>query len=189
MGEKNLTQAMQRNAEKIAEMEKRAGIRLHECYQCGKCSAGCPMAESMDLMPRQVIRCLQLGLLEDALSSKAPWICATCHTCSARCPHGVEISVIMETVRQEAANQGIKPVRTADLFTKDFMVPVSLFGRSHELTMTGLYNLTSGHIFQNFPYVPKMLTGGKIKIIPEMVKGSGEIRKIIDNCEQEAKQK
>lgn len=188
MSEINLTAARERNAGKIADIEKKSGVKLHECYQCGKCSAGCPMAESMDLMPRQVIRCLQLGLLEDALGSRTPWICASCHTCSARCPHSVDIAAVMESVRQESARQGKRPVRTVDIFTRDFMIPVKIFGRSHELTMTACYNLTSGHIFQNFPYVPKMLSGGKIKIIPETVKDRKAVKKMIENCEKEANQ-
>ena len=44
-----------------ARIGKAAGVDFKDCYQCGKCTARCPLAESMDLMPREVIRYLQLG--------------------------------------------------------------------------------------------------------------------------------
>lgn len=186
MVEKNLTAAESRNRQKIRRIEREAGAALHDCYQCGKCTAGCPMAQNMDLMPRQVIRYLQLGLYDEAVNSKAPWVCATCSTCSARCPHEVKIAEIMEAVRQEAAREGIHPIRNADLFTNFFMVPLKFFGKNHEMTLTALYNLTSGNLFQHFSYLPGMLRGGKLRIIPEMVKDRAAVHRIIDNCEREA---
>ena len=44
-----------------ARIGEAAGVDFKDCYQCGKCTAGSPLAESMDLMPREVIRYLQLG--------------------------------------------------------------------------------------------------------------------------------
>lgn len=186
MNEINLSAHRTRNAEKIKALEARSGVKLHECYQCGKCSAGCPMAESMDIMPRQVLRYLQLGMLDEALHSKAPWICATCHTCSARCPHNVEISELMEAVRQQADRAGIYPVRRARLFTRDFLRPIKHFGRSHEMTLTIFYNISSGRLTQHFAYLPGMLKGSKLKILPTRIKGHGDIKRIMENCEREA---
>ena len=79
-------------ANKIAED---AGVNLHDCYQCGKCSAGCPMARGMDLMPRQVVHYLQLGVVKPVLDSKAIWLCAACHTCVDRCPHDINLPALM----------------------------------------------------------------------------------------------
>lgn len=185
MTEHNLSREGARNAAGIRKVEEKADMKLSDCYQCGKCSAGCPMAENMDLMPRQIIRYLQLGLLDEALESKSPWVCATCGTCTARCPHDVKIAELMETVRQEADGRGIHPVRNADLFTNQFMIPVKQFGRNHELTMTAFYNLTSGRVFQHFAYLPGMLRGGKLRFVPEMVKGRRHVKRIIENCERE----
>jgi heterodisulfide reductase subunit C len=183
---KNLSQQPADNKRRIKALADSAGAKLHECYQCGKCSAGCPMAEYMDMMPRQVIRHLQLGLLDEALHSRTPWICATCQTCSARCPHDVPIADVIEAVRQQANHAEIYPVRTANLFTKFFMLPVALFGRSHEFTLTAFYNVFSGRIFQHFSYLPNMLKSGKLKIFPDMAKNRRAVQKIINNCEREA---
>jgi heterodisulfide reductase subunit C2 len=82
---------------KIAEL---SGQDLMACYQCGKCSAGCPMVSTMDILPNQIIRLVQLGLQEDVLKSETIWLCASCVTCGARCPRGVDLSKIMESLRQ-----------------------------------------------------------------------------------------
>ncbi|OGN90177.1 MAG: heterodisulfide reductase [Chloroflexi bacterium RBG_13_46_9] len=81
---------------KVAEL---SGQNLYLCYQCGKCSAGCPIGFAMDILPNQVIRLIQLGLEEDLVNSKTVWLCASCLTCTARCPRGVDLSRVMEAVR------------------------------------------------------------------------------------------
>ncbi len=81
---------------KIAEM---SGQNVYLCYQCGKCSAGCPMSSAMDILPNQVMRLVQLGLDEDIAASKTVWLCASCLTCSARCPKGVDLARVMEALR------------------------------------------------------------------------------------------
>ncbi len=84
-------------AQKISEI---SGTNLMKCYQCGKCSAGCPMVEYMDLLPNQIIRLAQLGKWDEIEQSKTPFICAACLTCSVRCPRGIKIAEIMESIRQ-----------------------------------------------------------------------------------------
>lgn len=84
----------------VAQVEKISGQKLLACYQCGKCSAGCPMAKYMDILPNQMIRFAQLGLKEDLLSSDAIWLCVSCQTCNTRCPKGVRIAEVIEAARQ-----------------------------------------------------------------------------------------
>jgi len=89
----------------VRRIEEISGQDLLACYQCGKCSAGCPAAFAMDVLPSQVIRLLQLGLVEEVLNSETPWFCAACQTCYARCPKGVDLSRIMEAVREIALRE------------------------------------------------------------------------------------
>jgi heterodisulfide reductase subunit C2 len=84
----------------IDKIESLAGQDLLACYQCGKCSAGCPMAKHMDLPPNQMIRYAQLGLMDDLLASESIWMCASCLTCNSRCPKGVRIAEVIEVLRQ-----------------------------------------------------------------------------------------
>ena len=82
---------------KVAEL---SGESFKLCYQCGKCSAGCPVAFAMDLLPNQVMRCVRLSLSEELAASATPWLCAACMTCSVRCPKGIDIAAVMEALRQ-----------------------------------------------------------------------------------------
>ncbi|MDD5467169.1 MAG: 4Fe-4S dicluster domain-containing protein [Anaerolineales bacterium] len=82
----------------VQEIEKASGQSLLACNQCGKCSAGCPVAFSMDILPNQVIRMAQLGIV-DVLDSQTIWTCAACLTCVSRCPKGIDLPRVMEAMR------------------------------------------------------------------------------------------
>ncbi len=84
----------------VAKVERISGQNLRACYQCGKCSAGCPMAAYMDVLPNQIIRLAQFGFEEELVKSEAIWTCVSCLTCNTRCPKGVKIAEVIEAVRQ-----------------------------------------------------------------------------------------
>lgn len=91
--------AEQLRSDFVRRVTEISGQELLACNQCGKCSAGCPVAFAMDLLPSQVIRQAQLGL-EEALEADAIWYCASCQTCLSRCPRGVDLPRVMEALRQ-----------------------------------------------------------------------------------------
>lgn len=83
----------------IERVEELSGENVYACYQCGRCSAGCPVASEMDLLPNQVIRLVQMGLADDVVRSKTLFLCASCFTCQSRCPKGIDMARVMEAVR------------------------------------------------------------------------------------------
>ncbi|MBI4937917.1 MAG: 4Fe-4S dicluster domain-containing protein [Nitrosomonadales bacterium] len=83
----------------VASIEKISGQNLLACYQCGKCSAGCPMAAHMDVLPNQIIRMAQLGMQKQLHAAGSIWMCVSCLTCNARCPKGIKIAEVIESVR------------------------------------------------------------------------------------------
>ncbi len=99
-------------AKKVKEI---SGEDILSCYQCGMCSAGCPIAFAMDLLPRQIIQLVQLGLEEDIAKSNTIWLCASCLTCSVRCPRGLDLAKVMEALRLISLRKNIDYVRLAEI--------------------------------------------------------------------------
>ena len=91
---KRITDRFVRKIEEISDQE------LLACYQCGKCSAGCPSVSEMDILPNQIIRYAQLGQKDELLNSKSIWLCAACLTCNSRCPKGINVAEVFEALRQ-----------------------------------------------------------------------------------------
>ena len=120
----------------LSEIIAASGVNLQACYQCQKCSAGCPVVDAMDLLPNQVLRHIQYGHRERVLGSKTIWICASCYTCSVRCPNDIDIAKIMDTLRHLAIRSGSKPgEKDIPLFHSLFLEEIKSKGRIHELSL------------------------------------------------------
>ena len=110
----------QRAVLKIAEADPRFKYELSKvpgaeklmlCFQCGTCTADCPIAGfSGSYRPRQIIRMAQLGLRSEVLSSDTLWLCAACFTCTDHCPQDVELADVLRVLRNMAVKEGFIPV-------------------------------------------------------------------------------
>ncbi|MBI4740616.1 MAG: 4Fe-4S dicluster domain-containing protein [Betaproteobacteria bacterium] len=122
----------------VAQVEKISGQKLLACYQCGKCSAGCPMAAHMDLLPNQILRLAQLGMEEKLLASRAIWICVSCMTCNTRCPKDVRIAEVIEAIRETVlrGNARRDQLAIADLpaATLTALPPIALIAAMRKLS-------------------------------------------------------
>jgi len=80
--------------------------RIHFCFQCGTCTADCVIARFSDFYkPRKIARMVQLGLKERLLSNDELWLCTTCFTCVDHCPQGVEVSSIVQALRNMSVEE------------------------------------------------------------------------------------
>lgn len=161
-------------------LQRDCGEKVSHCYQCGKCSAGCPISFQMDYLPNQIIRMVQLGMEEQVLSSKTIWLCASCFTCTVRCPREIDIAEIMDYLRRRAYKKGIIPLEETEipLFNKIFLRNIELFGRLYEMGLIGMFNLLSGEFFKDVTLAPKMFLKQKIGVFPARIKNLKEIREI-----------
>jgi len=82
--------------EKIKEL---SGENVKVCMQCGTCTSACPMSDEMDFFPRKVMHYSQFGLLQNLENINSYWKCASCHSCTVRCPRGIDIAKVMEALR------------------------------------------------------------------------------------------
>jgi heterodisulfide reductase subunit B len=154
-------------AERIRE---KTGENVFLCYQCVKCTSGCPLAEHFDLAPNQVLRAAQLGMEDLIYGSQTAWLCACCQTCTTRCPQGIDVARVMDFIVSEAREQGIPPrVPEAALFNKVFLRNVDILGRTYELGLIAEMNLRTRQPFKDLDLGLEMFRRGKIKLVPEVV--------------------
>ena len=155
-------------AEKI---RAETGENVFLCYQCVKCTSGCPLAEYFDLAPNQVMRAAQLGRDDLALNSKTPWLCAGCQTCTTRCPQGIDVARVMDFMAQEAVARSIPPkVPEVALFHKVFLRNVHILGRAYELGLIAEMNLRTRQPFKDVGMGLEMIRKGKVKLTPSFVR-------------------
>ncbi len=154
-----------------ARLEKEGDVSVADCYQCGKCTAGCPAAEEMDLAPSQILRLLQTEAPkhEDrALKSMSIWMCIGCETCVTRCPQEVDLPRTMDFLRQESLARNVANQDADDIvaFHRAFLNSVERAGRLFEFGMIGDYKLRTGHFFKDLDVAPSMFFKGKISLFP-----------------------
>ncbi len=89
-------------------METPGAERIMLCYQCGVCTADCPVALRVkEFRPRRIARLAVLGQKERLLEGDTLWLCAGCYTCYERCPEEVRVSEIISALRKLALKEGI----------------------------------------------------------------------------------
>ncbi len=172
-----------------ALVRRLCGQDVAACYQCGKCTAGCPMAAQMDQPPHRVMRLVQA---DDAdaqltlLSSPAIWSCAGCLTCTQRCPKGLDPAAVMDALREMSFQRGLvsKAQRRVLAFHRSFLATIRAHGRMGEFGLVRRYKLASLDFFSDLLVAPAMLKRGKLPLLPHRIRGRDEIRRIFQRTAQ-----
>jgi heterodisulfide reductase subunit C len=156
------------------EVKKATAISPDKCYQCGKCSAGCPLAEEMDYPPSVLMRMLQTDdeeLTQKVLRSFTIWVCLSCETCYSRCPMSIDIPMIMDYLREVSIKEKKTNPRAREIiaFHKSFLKSIEKTGRLYEIGLLADYKLKTLKLMQDVQLAPAMYLKGKLNIIPEMI--------------------
>jgi heterodisulfide reductase subunit C len=85
------------------------GENAYKCYQCKRCTSGCPVALYSDMHPAMIMRAVQLGQLDMIFDDKFIWLCTGCETCTTRCPQGIDIAAIIDELKIIARRDGRIP--------------------------------------------------------------------------------
>ena len=158
---------------------------INKCWHCWSCSGGCPFAAHMDLLPNQVIRLVQLGRGKDALKCRTIWLCVGCHTCSCQCPNSIDIAAVMDALRQLAIRDGIEAPEADILrFHRYIYGSIQRHGRLNKLEALVQFKVGSGKLFTDLQAGLKMLTRGKLDIIPHNVRGRDDLDRIFDHYDR-----
>ena len=169
----------------VRKVEALSGTSVRRCFQCGKCSAGCPMATFMEHPPNRVVRLLQLGQWQRILAGRSIWYCASCETCSTRCPNKVDLAAIMDALRKCSWDaKGASKESLVQLANKLFLENIRTYGRQYEMRLAAAFNLQSGKLLKDFMLGPKLLTKGKLKVFHQKNRNQAEIEKIFKRIEE-----
>lgn len=168
----------------VRKVEALSGTSVRRCFQCGKCSAGCPMATFMEHPPNRVVRLLQLGQWQRILAGRSIWYCASCETCSTRCPNQVHLASIMDALRKLSWDQeGPSKESYVQLANRLFLQNIRTYGRQYEMRLAAVFNVKSGQFLKDLMLGPKLISKGKLKVFHQKNKNIGEVEKIFSRIE------
>ncbi len=164
-------------------IEKNVEVSARKCYQCGKCSAGCPVAYDMDLPPSMIMRLLQTESPandDKVLRSHSIWLCVTCEMCLSRCPMEIDIPSMMDFLRQKSRieKKVNRKAKNIIAFHKSFLNSIRYTGRLFEFGLILDYKRQSLNLTQDISLAPRMISRGKLHFIPHLIKGKSQMSRI-----------
>jgi heterodisulfide reductase subunit C len=165
-----------------------SGVDLFACYQCRKCTNGCPVTFAMDYGPHEMIRMVQLGLGDEICRANTAWVCASCETCFTRCPQQIDIPHLMDHLKHWILGRGDKPVEGAVLaLHQAFLDNIKKYGRVNEAALMGAYQfkcMMAGkmpgpkEMFKNLHLGVAMLKRGRLALLAPKTRGQRAVKKL-----------
>ncbi|NIS61825.1 MAG: 4Fe-4S dicluster domain-containing protein [Proteobacteria bacterium] len=154
------------------------------CYQCKKCTLGCPSAYAMSMNPHELMRALQLGLEDEVFWSGTIWICLSCETCNTRCPQGINILKLIDGLRTSSfKREYYNPVPELPMMHRLFLKLARRFGRIYELGLVLILNLKMVNPLKDIDMAMPMFKRGRLRIFPHRSEGVRELRQVISRLE------
>lgn len=164
-------------------------LRVSACFQCKRCTNGCPVTFAMDLYPDEIIRRVNLGDMGRVLRSRTIWICSACETCTTRCPNAVDIAGVMDFLKEKAVQAGVEaPETRTRVFHESFLREIQKRGRVFEGGLMqgyllrsgeGLRKLRDGSIIQDLALGLQLMMRGRMPLWPEGIKDRKAVRDLM----------
>ncbi len=145
------------------------GANVCKCYQCKRCSNGCPVAPYADMHPSQIMRAIQLGQVDLALGSKFIWLCTSCQTCTTRCPQSIDVAAVMDELRIISRREGCisREAALADVLRLNAK-SIQRWGRLYEIELVTEALLSKPKVMRKYiPIGRHILARRKIRFLPE----------------------
>lgn len=158
------------------------GEKIMACMQCGTCTGSCPSSHAMQYTPRKLIALIRANQRETVLNSLDIWKCASCYSCTARCPRGIKFTDIMYILKnlawQEQKTGQNKDIST---FYSAFQDLIEKNGRMNESQLVMKYSMKTNP-FKMFEFAPlgfKLLSKGRVAVQSAAIKNSNQVRQIL----------
>ena len=181
----------------LDQIETAGPFQASACYQCRKCTNGCPVTFVMDLYPDEVIRLVTLGQREAVLGCDTIWVCAACETCTTRCPNEVKIAELMDCLKEMAVRTGVPAPQPQVLaLHTSFLKNVRRWGRVFETAFLPEYLLRSGELLRKWQTGTlsadlklswQMMRKKRFPMRPKIINGKKEVRNILKHRKRFAK--
>ena len=86
-------------------IREECGENVYECYQCERCSSGCPTVSAMRYRPAQMMRLAQFGLERALAQDPSIWRCVGCDSCTEHCPWNLSVRRLVEIMRRKVMQE------------------------------------------------------------------------------------
>ena len=169
----------------VDQINRLSGQQIALCYHCHKCTAGCPVAGEMLYGPDRILHLIQRGEKERLLGSDDIWLCASCETCGARCPNGINVGAVMDGLRALALQEGAEVAAPdAVRFHRLFLGLVQRLGRMHEASLLGVYLVWTRQVLGYARTGASMFVKGKVPLRPRPAGDREQMKRIFSLKEE-----
>jgi len=159
------------------------GEKIDQCLQCGTCSASCPASARMKYSPRKILAALRAGKLNEVFESPTVWLCASCYSCTVRCPAGIPFTEVMYELKRLGIKKGLVDKRTnGRSMAETFIEGVYKRGRSSDAELVCRYVLRT-HLTRALSFVPlgwRLFRKGRISLRTHTITGIEGLQRMMN---------
>lgn len=152
-----MAQVLRSDPTLVKRLKRFGAFDVEACFDCGNCTAVCPLSNGKTAFPRKMITYAQQGLEGKLLATPDMWLCDYCGECTKTCPRQAEPSEFMMAARRFAISKYTPtPVARLMFTSKAFAL---LFMAVAAIVPIGFFSTlslpTGGEATNMFAFVPE----------------------------------